>query len=831
MSFIQFGPYSLLTKLLIAFLLISLLPVGVLAALNATSTQEALRAETNKALSAAASQTAFALDTFVSTNLSNVRVEAQLPVLARYLHVPPSQWPGSPAEKEALSTLQALNRRDPTFIASYALLDAEGQVALDTDPANTGRNEAGYDYFQKPFTTGLGYASPVLFAPETNDPGLYFSGPVRPGPEEPIVGVLRVRYRAAILQQLIVHTQYTGLLPADSFAMVLDEHHLRLAHSHDPALIFKTIVPLPLPQIVELQAAGRLPNLPPAELSTNWPDFEAGLRNTQTHPFFTTRLAADDPRLYGAATAPLEHHAWLVLFVQPQAPVQAQTQATLLLASVVAGIAVVAAIGFGRLLAAPLAQLNAEVNERKRAEMLLQQHKEHLEEQIAERTTALTQEIGERKRVEETIRHQNEYLAALHETTLGLISRLNSHELLEAIITRAGLLLGAPYGAIYLHAFGAEEMELKVAVGISAQLLGQRMAIGEGVVGQVWQSGQPLVVDDYDLWAGHLATAYNLVGTTAGVPLKSGTRVIGVLNIAYEVGSRQTFGEEELELLSRFAQLASVALDNAWLYTAIQEALAAAELANEAKSEFLANVSHELRTPLTSVLGFTKIIKKRLHEVILPQVTATDPKTLRAIQQVRDNLEIIVTEGERLTALINDVLDLAKIEAGRFELEMVPLDIAEVFERALSATRALFEQKGLEFVADVEDRLPSVVGNRDRLLQVMINLLSNSVKFTDEGAVACLARQIGHEIVVSVIDTGIGIPESEHEQVFEKFKQVGDTLTGKPQGSGLGLPICKEIVERHGGRIWVESQPGHGSAFSFSLPIRNQPPPFSPKLS
>ena len=236
------------------------------------------------------------------------------------------------------------------------------------------------------------------------------------------------------------------------------------------------------------------------------------------------------------------------------------------------------------------------------------------------------------------------------------------------------------------------------------------------------------------------------------------------------------------------------------------------------KTEFLSTVSHELRTPLTSVLGFAKITQKRLEEVIFPRTDTSEAETARAVRQVKENLSIIVSEGERLTALINDVLDIAKMEAGRMEWKHEPVNMAEVIERAAAASAYLFELKGLDFVLAVGEGLPTVIGDWDRLIQVMINLFSNAAKFTERGRVLCRARAEGSFIVVSVEDTGIGISKEEQDKVFEKFKQAGDTLTDKPKGTGLGLAICKQIVEYHGGRIWVESEPGRGSCFSFTLP-------------
>ena len=252
---------------------------------------------------------------------------------------------------------------------------------------------------------------------------------------------------------------------------------------------------------------------------------------------------------------------------------------------------------------------------------------------------------------------------------------------------------------------------------------------------------------------------------------------------------------------------------------ALQQAKEAAEVANHAKSDFLSMVSHELRTPLTSVLGFAKIIKKRLDSVIFPEITTEDKKIQKAVKQVGDNIDIIVSEGERLTTLINDVLDLAKLESGKIEWKTEPISLTQIIEQATAATSALFEAKRLELVKDIEEDLPEIVGDRDRLVQVVINLISNAIKFTEKGTVTCRVKRTDNAITVSVIDSGIGIAETDQQAVFEQFKQIGDTLTDKPKGTGLGLPICLQIVEYHGGTIWVESELGKGSKFSFTLPI------------
>ncbi|MBS4098354.1 MAG: cache domain-containing protein [Sulfuricella sp.] len=241
---------------------------------------------------------------------------------------------------------------------------------------------------------------------------------------------------------------------------------------------------------------------------------------------------------------------------------------------------------------------------------------------------------------------------------------------------------------------------------------------------------------------------------------------------------------------------------------------------DQLKSDFLSTVSHELRTPMTSVVGFTKLVKKKLEEVVFPHV-ASDAKTARAVSQVRENLDIIVTESERLTLLINDVLDSAKLDAGKVEWHFAPLAPARLMERAVAVTAALAEQKGLVLTWQADTDLPEVNGDETRLLQVLINLISNAVKFTEHGQITLSAIHHEQFVQFSIEDNGVGIAAENLAEVFEKFRQISNTLTDKPHGTGLGLSICQQIVKNHGGHIWVESSVGKGSTFHFTVPVLN----------
>lgn len=242
---------------------------------------------------------------------------------------------------------------------------------------------------------------------------------------------------------------------------------------------------------------------------------------------------------------------------------------------------------------------------------------------------------------------------------------------------------------------------------------------------------------------------------------------------------------------------------------------------DQMKSDFLSSVSHELRTPLTSIRGFASLIEREFSRSFAP-LAGEDEGLEKKSRRIRDNLEIILKESERLTRLINDVLDLAKIEAGRVEWHDAPIQPEALIRDAANAAHGMFEHKpGVELRLDVQEGLPPFIGDADRMLQVLVNLINNAVKFTERGAVTVRAfLDADKRIRLEVRDTGIGFPSEDAEAIFDKFQQSqqGDTLTDRPKGTGLGLAISREIVERHGGHIWATSEQGKGSTFAMTLP-------------
>lgn len=433
---------------------------------------------------------------------------------------------------------------------------------------------------------------------------------------------------------------------------------------------------------------------------------------------------------------------------------------------------------------------------------------------------SFVQDVTDREKSRIAEREQRVRAEAFRDVVAALNSDLKLVSVLDQILISVASVV--PYDASTIMMIEGDQSVVVRSRGYDQSILGLRFFLSETPnLQRVIETGKPSIINDThnsDEWVTSPATDWIHSSITAGIMGEGKT--IGFVSLESQV--QGAYSAMDADNLNTFASQVAIAIRNARLYEGSQKAKEEAEAANQSKSAFLANVSHELRTPLTSVLGFAKIIRKRLEEQVFPNVQIKDERTQKTLQQISENIDIIVAESERLTTLINNVLDLAKIEAGKVEWKSEVVVISEILERAISATSVLFEEKNLKLDLEIEKGLPEIEGDKNRLIQALINLLSNASKFTQQGSVTCQAFKDEDEIVIKIIDTGIGIAEKDLPKVFENFVQVGDTLVEKPQGTGMGLAICKLIINQHGGEVWVESQLGVGSTFVITLPLKSK---------
>jgi signal transduction histidine kinase len=266
------------------------------------------------------------------------------------------------------------------------------------------------------------------------------------------------------------------------------------------------------------------------------------------------------------------------------------------------------------------------------------------------------------------------------------------------------------------------------------------------------------------------------------------------------------FPAETVELLQTFAAQSALATQNARLFQEIEDKSRQLEAASRHKSEFLANMSHELRTPLNAIIGFSEVLSERMFGDLN--------------EKQEEYLRDIHASGQHLLSLINDILDLSKIEAGRMELDLSDFDLPVTIDNALVLIRERAARRGIDLHRTVDERLGQVRADERKIRQVLLNLLSNAIKFTPEGGrIEVGAKPAKGSVEVSVSDTGVGIAAEDQETVFEEFRQVG-TADKKVEGTGLGLALSRKFIELHGGEIWVKSQLGQGSTFMFTVPVR-----------
>ncbi|MFN3929516.1 MAG: ATP-binding protein, partial [Thermoflexus sp.] len=333
---------------------------------------------------------------------------------------------------------------------------------------------------------------------------------------------------------------------------------------------------------------------------------------------------------------------------------------------------------------------------------------------------------------------------------------------------------------------------------------GHRLRVGgESMIGQACARRQPVIAQDVsEAEARYVNPLLPATRAEMALPLIVGDRVLGALTI--QADRLYAFTPEDLTVLSIVADNLAVALQNAMLYEEQKRTAERLRELDRLKTQFIANMSHELRTPLNSIIGFSRVILKGID----------GPLT----EAQRQDLTAIYNAGQHLLGLINDILDLSKIEAGRMELHFAEVDMREIIRGVMSTAVGLTRDKPIELRQEVPEDLPPVWADAQRARQILLNLVSNAAKFTDQGFIAIRAWADESFVTISVQDTGIGIPKEKQEEIFQEFTQVESGTTRRYGGTGLGLAIARRLVELMGGRIWVESEVGKGSTFFFTLP-------------
>jgi signal transduction histidine kinase len=402
-------------------------------------------------------------------------------------------------------------------------------------------------------------------------------------------------------------------------------------------------------------------------------------------------------------------------------------------------------------------------------------------------------------------------LRALGDVSQAVNSTLDLKTVLDTIVAKAVQLSGTEAGTIYEFDEHQRDLLFRSTYGMDdaviAELREHHIGIGEPTIDQAVRNREAVQIPDVrDI----SATPARDIASRAGyrallvVPLLARDHVIGTLVVRRkEPGA---FTQNTVDLLKTFAAQSVLAIQNAHLFTEIDEKSRQLEIASQHKSQFLANMSHELRTPLNAILGYT--------ELILDNIYGETPEKMREV------LDRLHANGKHLLGLINDVLDLSKIEAGELTLDLADYSLKEVVQTVFTAVESLATGKKLALTIDVAPNLARGHGDERRLVQVLLNLVGNAIKFTDKGEVAIKATKSDGSFTVAVHDTGPGIAPSDQDKIFGEFQQADNSATKRKGGTGLGLSIAKRIIGMHGGRIWVESELGRGSTFAFTVPVK-----------
>ncbi len=421
---------------------------------------------------------------------------------------------------------------------------------------------------------------------------------------------------------------------------------------------------------------------------------------------------------------------------------------------------------------------------------------EDLEGKVAQRT-ALLQSANYQ------IQRRAIQMQASVEVGQAVTSILDSDQLLEQVVQVVRSRFVYSHVAVYTANGGGEHLHLRAYAGDADPFHDGLVPVDvPGPVGQAFREGGAVVeIRPIPITVGP-PTSY--VSSEVALPLRLGDRTLGVLDV--QSTDEEGVDQDDVSVLQNVAHQITIALENARAYAVEREAVERLKELDLSKRRFLANMSHELRTPLTNILGFSRLMLKGI----------SGPLT----EQQHSDLQIVYQDSQHLLGLINDLLDISHIEAGLMELEFQEVDLAQLIQSVMATASALVRDKNVELHQEIAPDMPKVEVDVARIRQVLLRLLANAAKFTEQGSITVRAWPADGQAMVSVSDTGVGILEEDQERIFERFEQGTLENGRRPDGAGLGLALSKQFVEMHGGRIWVESEVGKGATFTFSLPLR-----------
>ncbi len=512
----------------------------------------------------------------------------------------------------------------------------------------------------------------------------------------------------------------------------------------------------------------------------------------------TRTIVVDGANYYGIFTLERTHTAnsdpLLLGVLVAAAPVeQAQRSLFIILGGVLVGVIIVVILvsyRSARTITAPLANLANAAQKIEAGDLGVRiDGRSPYEVGTLERAfDTMARSLQERDRAQQEYLDEVRTVNAVSDAVVGVTDR---ERIFAESLTRLVTLVKADAAAIVLRDGASEDLVAASTVTIEDQTATR---VAADVLNA--KTGDPDVVQRSEIPFGSLRSA-------AHVPLSTRGLITGLLSVYFKGEAEIT--ESEARTLRTVARLVSVAKENADLVGELRDNNFQLERANRLKSEFLANVSHELRTPMNAIIGYSKLMLDGLDGELN--------------SQQESDLQRVTTAADNLLGLINGLLDLSKIEAGRMEINVEELDVRPVMDDVIALIRPQSDAKELAVVANIPAELPTILADRARFRQVVVNLVSNAVKFTDTGAVTITATTGDGWVTVSVADTGIGISQEAQAYIFDEFRQADASTTRRYGGTGLGLAISKRLVALHGGRIWVESGANGGSVFSFTMPV------------